>query len=221
MNLRNYIQLTPSYQKITNLFKKYLIKTDHYAVRTFSPIKIHRELYRYHLQPDIYHFPQHHAKARWYLNSYQDIPRVFVSSYQNPFYDQVDPEKVSYLIDYPHKITFRDYQKIHDQNPYLAWTLLFHDKINHVAFEVKDIVEMTKKVSEKFPLNNPENPIQISEDKKILQSSIKADMIDFKFYDKNEKVPFAFVELIERHREGFETQNANQIFKSTDLPPKT
>lgn len=218
MNLRNYIRFTPSYKRIINLFNQDLIKVDHCAVRSFNPLKTHQILTNFKIQPDIYEFPKHHAKARWYLNLDQKIPRVFASSYQNSFYDKsgIDPVLIQYLIDNPNKITYQEYQSIHEKNPYLAWTLLFRNKINHVAFEVKDIQEFTEKVSKEFLLNNSDNPIQISEDKKILQSSIKADMMKYKFYDKEERVPFAFVEFIERHREGFETQNANEIFKSTN-----
>jgi len=63
------------------------------------------------------------------------------------------------------------------------------------------------------------NDIQQSEDKKLLQFSLKADDIKYNFKSgETEIIPGYFVELIERidDREGFDTNNANTIFDSTN-----
>jgi len=100
--------------------------------------------------------------------------------------------------------------------------MLFRDQINHIAFLVDDIEETCCQIKNDFPeysLNNIGNPIQVSRDGDLLQFSIMADTIDFKFSDGVRAVPFSFIEFVERKngRRGFEGENAAKIFDSTKL----
>ena len=89
--------------------------------------------------------------------------------------------------------------------------------MNHIGIEVENIEDIAKKVSEFLPLNNPQTPIQVSEDGNLLQCSTKATMYPFKFEEGNYDIPFNFIEFIERknNRRGFSEKNANIVFSST------
>jgi len=108
------------------------------------------------------------------------------------------------------------------ENDYVAWTLLHNNDINHIAIEVYDIYEVVKKLKEDgtIQFNNEDNPVNVSKDGNLLQASTVADKILYRFPDNElHIVPYAFVEFIQRknNREGFESGNAAQIFKSTNL----
>lgn len=88
------------------------------------------------------------------------------------------------------------------------------------TFLVNNIEEYCEKVKRDFPehtLTNPDKPIQVSRDKNLLQFAIKAQKVEYKFRDGTFKVPFSFIEFIERKngRTGFEGENASKIFDST------
>jgi hypothetical protein len=59
--------------------------------------------------------------------------------------------------------------------------------------------------------------IQVSDDKNLLQFSLKADRVEKHFAEGNKMVYGSFIEFIERlnGREGFHTRNASKIFEST------
>jgi hypothetical protein len=56
----------------------------------------------------------------------------------------------------------------------------------------------------------------ISKDKLLIQTATIAEPIKYTFANgKTEYVPYTFVELVQRRREGFEQENAKRIFTST------
>ena len=231
MNVKKYIDLTPSFCKILKTFSHPIL--DHYAIRSFNLSNSLKPIIKSKFQqkPDSFHFPKHHATATWFYNPNFQIPRIFASQYNSVFTDpnlinsNLDLNEINFYIQNPNKKpSFYLYQVLNDKNQYLAWTLLHRDFINHVAFEVQNIHQTTQLFKEKrFKINNEENPIQVSQDGLLLQSSIQADKIKYPFLEKEEWIPAGFVEFIERRidpntgvkREGFETQNANVIFDST------
>lgn len=236
MDIKRFIEKTPSFSKIIKLLNINLSKEqilDHYAIRSFNLSNSVKPLIKANFiqKRDSFLFPNHHSTATWFYNPKFQISRVFVSQYSSIFTDpnlinsNLDLQEINNYIQNPHlKPSFYLYQSIQDKNQYLAWTLIHRDLINHIAFETNNIHQTTEFIkSSGFKLNNTENPIQISQDGLLLQSSIQADLIKYKFMDKEEWVPGGFIEFIERRinpntgnkRDGFETQNANIIFNST------
>lgn len=203
-------------------------KLDHFAYRSFNMAPIAKRFMneRYALENDKYEFANN-VSARWL--SHARYPSLFVSQYNGIATDlklkqntKIDLEEVDKVINNREKISYSLYKEIASTNQYLAWTLLFENKINHVAFQVSDIKEAVRQIKTDFPeyqINNPEDPIQVSQDGDLMQFSIKADLIDYKFSDGIHKVPFSFTEFVERKngRRGFETQNASKIFESTKI----
>lgn len=87
-----------------------------------------------------------------------------------------------------------------------------------------------------YPMNSEGSLIKVSPDELLLQSSTIADMCDVKFADNiTRSIPGAYVEFVERkvlamhqhmpsselkehhRRDGFETDNADKIFESTNM----
>ena len=90
------------------------------------------------------------------------------------------------------------------------------------AHNIHQVTDRLQKLG--YKINNSDKPIQVSEDGLLLQSSIESDKVRYQFLEKEEWVPGCFVELIERRhnpitgkkRDGFESNNANVIFESTN-----
>lgn len=237
MNITKYTDLTPSFRKIMNLLssngKSKIPIMDHFAIRSFNLSQSSLPLTKagFYQQRNSFSFPNHHAEATWFYNSKYIIPRAFTSQYMSVFTDpklinsDLDLQCVNYYIVNPKtKLPYRLYQNLIDKNQYLAWLLVHRELVNHIAIETDDIYKTTDIIDMfGYKINNSENPIQISNDGLLLQSSIQADKIKIPFLEKLEWVPGGFVEFIERKidvatgekREGFETDNANIIFDST------
>lgn len=223
-SLNKFLKYSSQFHNISNRLFNNQIKLDHYAYRTFDINTIISKYKHYKKESDEYIFPNN-VTAIWL--SHPEKPSIFVSQYNGIINDKkiknetnIRLDKLHYYIKNNTPIEYEFYKKINEHNQYLAWTLLFRNNINHVAFLVDDIHECCHNVVSEFPeytLTNPENPIQISEDKELLQFAIKADLIDYKFMDGIHQVPFSFIEFVERKngRIGFENANAAKIFEST------
>ncbi len=179
----------------------------------------------YKEQKDKYNFKRHNASAIWLKHDREIIPRIFISGYNSIYDDKnilasnLDIEKIVYYINNEEaKISYKFYNEIYEKNQYLAWTLIFRDNImNHIAFNVKDIKCLYKKLK-KDEIIEISNNIQISEDKKLLQFSTKSEKNLVKFPDGKYYIPTYFFEFVERldNREGFSEKNADIIFDSTN-----
>jgi hypothetical protein len=223
-----FIESSPQFLNLSSKMFNRCYKLDHFAYRSFNMAPIAKRFMNegYQLENDKYEFANN-VSARWL--SHARYPSLFVSQYNGTSRDlklkqkiKINLEEVDEIIKCREKLTYSLYKEIASTNQYLAWTLLFENKINHVAFQVADIEEAVRQIKTDFPeyqINNPEDPIQVSQDGDLMQFSIKADMIDYKFNDGIHKVPFSFTEFVERKngRRGFETQNASKIFESTKV----
>jgi 4-hydroxyphenylpyruvate dioxygenase-like putative hemolysin len=206
--LNKYTKLTPTFRYIkTTLFKNKHIKIDYIAHRSFdyNVLKSYYQHNNFKLQPEQYRFDNINVEATWLKSN---CYRIFLSEYKGSNNFSIN--------------SYEDYKKIQSYNDYVAWTLLHKDDINHVAITVDDIEEIIAKIKQdgSITLNNEDNPIQVSSDKKLLQASTIADKISYKFPNGEiHLVPYTFVEFIQRkdNREGFETANAATILKSTHL----
>lgn len=203
----------------------------------------------YNKMPDTYNFPKHSVNANWYkknsskiittntdnFHDLKNIPRIFTSwhivnevhkglplfffeksRYQDDKHNNISHDKPN--------ISYNEYDDLQNHNQYIAWTYLFKDNINHVAVEVDDIeLETEKLIKQGIKFNDEGGIYKISDDKLLIQTSTKADVIKFNFNDRIEYVPYSFIEFVQRKydpktgekREGFETQNADKIFLST------
>lgn len=206
---QKYTRLTPTFKYLKNLlFDSKPIKVDHIAHRSLNYIDFNTLVSYYvhnnfKLQKEKYTFHNMNVEAQW-LKS--DRFRVFTSYFKGN-----DKYNIR---------NYQDYKTIQKENDYIAWTMLHKNDINHVAISVDDIEEVIKKIKQDgtIKLNNESNPIEVSNDGKLLQASTIADRVPYKFPDGElHLVPYTFVEFIQRidGREGFETKNAAKIFTST------
>lgn len=210
--LQKYIRNTPSYAYlIKNYFHYALI--DHVAHRSFdySPILSNYERCGFKVQDANYTFPAMGVQAKWlkYVKN-DNVYRIFVSQYMRINDHRID--------------SYDDYRRIQQMNDYVAWTLLHRFDINHVALQTDNIVGLAEKLKKdaNVRLNNPDNPITVSKDGKLLQMSTVADTIEYQFPNGEiADVPYAFVEFVQRidGRDGFESDNAMHIFTSTNVKP--
>jgi hypothetical protein len=234
INIPKYINHTPTFNRAIKAVNSHIKGVDHIAMRTFNPIDIYQKFKKhdYKKQPSIYQFPLFNATATYYYNPKEiardQVPRIFVSSYNAPIYDhnishQLDIDIIEYFMNHDDKLTYDTYLDIKKKNQFLAWTICFHDQVNHIALEVDNIELVNKKIKEAgIKLNTDNGEIKISQDGLLLQSSTMSDNVIFDFKDKKGLIPYGFVEFVERKhdhegnkREGFEEHNALFIFNST------
>ena len=153
--------------------------------------------------------------AHWFKhkNLNEDVPRVFLSQ----GYPQLHHEGImnaSYLSE---KKRFKRLKKTAKDDDYVFWTWLYSDEINHLAVDMSEygdnfeeaIYDMADKLNLEMNHTNNGSLFHVSGDGKLIQCSTKAD-----FYNGERKNFIEFVRRIDG-REGFDTNNANGIFKST------
>jgi hypothetical protein len=238
-SLYNFLKQSKQFHSVSQRMFNNVFKIDHYAYRTFDMYGM-IDKYKhsdYILEKDEYTFGNN-VSARWL--SKEGEPHVFISQYNGISQEEhskyrsssrsrsssissssLNFDKLDYYIKRNITPDLEFYKQVNEYNQYVGSTLLFSNQINHIAFLVNDIEETCHKIKTDFPeytLNNPENPIQVSTDKELMQFSINAELVDYKFTDGIEKVPFSFIEFIERKngRKGFEGKNAEKIFTSTN-----
>jgi hypothetical protein len=232
MNINNkilqYKLCSKNYSKILQTYSSNITSIDHIAFRSLNQAQnqFNKSFIK---QKEIYNFPQYNSMAEWYTGP--EISRVFNSFYLGVNSDKHIPTKYKDKIyemillrsEYPNinygdLYKYEDYHLVYNYNQYLAWTLLHGSTINHIALNVRNIHEFCEKLKEDgYKFNNSNNIINKSEDKCLLQASLVADEIDYKFMDGVYKVPHTYVEFVERFngRDGFENSNASIIMKST------
>jgi 4-hydroxyphenylpyruvate dioxygenase-like putative hemolysin len=95
---------------------------------------------------------------------------------------------------------------------------LFEGHINHLALEVDDIELATEKcIKAGLKMNYEGGLYKVSKDKLLIQTATMSEPVRYIFKNgKMDYVPYTFVELIQRGREGFEQENAKRIFTSTN-----
>ena len=113
--------------------------------------------------------------------------------------------------------SYSEYEKINSINSYLAWTVLFEGHINHLALEVNDIELATEAcIKAGIKMNYEGGLYKVSRDKQLIQTASMSEQVKYTFNDGSvHDVPYAFVELVQRNREGFEEDSAQRIFSST------
>lgn len=241
--LKQYLERSSQFKTvIRDIFSSKPIFIDHLAHRTFDINNLYKAYLPYkgifNAQDDLYTFKNHNAAAEWwkcavnpYNNKYVNeekiiinTPRIFISKYLGVSNDDniqntdIDLEEVDWYINNRDKLVpFNLYERLSLHNGYLAWTLLHRENVNHVGLEVNNIHSVADKISQLFPLNNPDAPIQVSEDGDLLQFSTKSTVEPFLFLEGYRDVPHNFLEFVERknRRDGFSQVNANIVFNST------
>jgi hypothetical protein len=156
--------------------------------------------------------------AHWYSHPY--FPRVFCS-----YIDVLESDKDEINIVNETNMTDEEkYDGLKKLDQYLAWTTIWKDDINHIAFDLSDypgdfediIKGMIDELGLKMNRFGKEGDIiMVSQDGLLRQCSTKSDMI------KN--IPKSYIEFVDRKkdkngviRDGFDTFSANNIFESTD-----
>jgi hypothetical protein len=220
--LKKYFLLCPTSVQISKLdlkFKGY----DHLAIRSleknyYDSVKFQEIVKesKFEKMDDIYEFPKYNVNATWYKQKSAMVPRIF-ASWHNQDLSKFSVEIQNKIVENK-ELTFNEYLDVYNKNQYVAWTYIFGQDINHVAFEVEDIEHTTEYlILKKYKFNSEGGIYKISKDKNLIQTSIMADEIEYNFSDKKERVPYSFVEFVQRKndRDGFETESANKIFSST------
>lgn len=208
LSLQKYFS-SPCYNTLQKYNPSYVRKIDHCAFRSLNKTqynRVHKECQAFHLLPqkETYTFPEINVVSGWYKSSGDFmIPRIFSSLY-------IGKEMDEHMI-----YSYKRYEELLKQNHYLAWTLLFPYEVNHIGFEVSNIKDVYMNLKKDGFILNGE--IQVSDDKNLLQFSLKADRVEKHFVEGNKMVYGSFIEFIERlnGREGFHTRNASKIFEST------
>jgi hypothetical protein len=198
---------------------------DHVAFRTFSSNgginRISRFLAQDYKEMDRYEFPTKKIIAKWFSPRRADLPRVFISELKDeslsPCARQIISESRS-----KGSLSFTDYDLLRSKSEYGAWTLINGNRMNHAAISLRDIpkiqsLEELHQIleNEGYRLLDVGGKIKTSRDGLLKQSSILADSVPIFFSDTTQPVSQGFVEFIDRHREGFEAENALNIFEST------
>ena len=239
-SIKSYMLRSKQFKDVASRIFNNYYKLDHYATRSFfiHPILTEFKNRNYKLEEDEFYIKKN-VKSRWMSNSQlvrnqvtnklerADFPYIFLTNVNIVPLDALiasqmkEHEELIRYFKNPNKMPYEYYQNIQEKNHILAWTLLFENHINHVAFQVDDIDKCLDEVKYKLPeyqINNPTNPIEVSEDHNLKQFSLKAEHTVFHFADEIRQVPYTFVEFVERSngRRGFETKNAQGIFESTN-----
>tara|TARA_B100000131_G_C18103879_1_gene607040 strand:+ start:1566 stop:2306 length:741 start_codon:yes stop_codon:yes gene_type:complete len=241
--LKKYVSENSQFKRVLkDIFDSKPVMIDHLAHRTFNINNLYDAYSPYkeifNTQDDLYTFKNHNAVAEWWKcivnpynneyvnkeNKFINTPRIFVSRYLGVKNDHniqntdIDLEEVDWYIKNRDKLVpFNLYERLSTHNGYLAWTLLHRENVNHVGLEVINIHSVAEKICKLFPLNNPDAPVQVSEDGDLLQFSTKSTIEPFLFLEGYRDVPHNFLEFVERKngRDGFSGVNANVVFNST------
>jgi len=101
--------------------------------------------------------------------------------------------------------TYDDYKYVYDRNKFLAWTMLFGKKIEHVGLETNNIYQLTHKlIKDGYCFKHTtkcDNIFNFSKKDKVIQSSLVELKSVYKFKDGSYKVPYTYIELIEKYED--------------------
>jgi hypothetical protein len=215
--VRAYVLTNPVYRRVKKLMSSTFgvsPSIDHVAIRTRTPTllpTVQAVLKNSVLQPETYTFPSFQATARWYKLPDSMCKRLFLTTYQGT--------------NLPSIASPADYNRVCKQNPFLAWTTLFEQHINHIALEVPDIEKATEAcILEGISMNTEGTGLyKVSKDGLLIQTATMSVPTYYTFENgETQEVPYTFVELVQRKRDtngvlrdGFEQENALHIFSST------
>jgi hypothetical protein len=147
-----------------------------------------------------------------YVNEYNVhkmiIPTIYYWYYTGFEYNKCN--KINKMIDvleeegrFGEIYTYEDYKYVYDRNRFLAWTMLFGKNIHHVALETNNVYQLTHKLmKDGYVFNNTlkcDTVFNISYKDKIIQSSLVELKTVYKFKDGSYKVPYTYLELIEKY----------------------
>ena len=161
---------------------------------------------------------KYYKHAHWY--SHDNYPRTFAS-----YIDILEEDKLTIKeISESNTTDNVKYDKLKQIDQYMAWTSIWKEDINHLAFELSDypddfeaiINNMVKDLGlEMNRYGKNGNILMVSQDGLLRQCSTKSDLVD--------GIPKAYIEFVCRSkdengikRDGFDTFSANNIFESTD-----
>jgi hypothetical protein len=226
--IEKYYKETPTAVKCLNyLMKEYpyiMPKIDHTAFRFLSKLEWQEfdgKIYDFsccgRLDFPLKKHDKYYKHAHWY--NHRLFSRIF-TSYIN-ILDE-DKETIENICNYDVSKEEK-YNALKKIDQYLAWTYIWGEDINHIAFELSDYPDDFETIINKMKkdldltlnqFGKDGNEIMVSKDKLLRQASTKSDIVD--------GIPKAYIEFVDRHsnkygvkRDGFDTFSANNIFEST------
>lgn len=218
--IQNYFDtsITPA-RCIEYLGKIKPIKYDHMAFRTINKedfTKLSKIILsaRYKRMDETIEIPLKNKSncykyAHWFKNENYLVPRIFLSqAYMDMYYSNIVNSNY-----YSKEIKIQKLQEKSDD--YILWTYLHGDEINHLAVDMSDYPDFEERIYQMakdldLEMNDSAGLFQVSEDKKLIQCSTKADKLE----NGQRKNYIEFVKRIDG-RDGFEGNNAYGIFQST------
>lgn len=222
---QKYIHENNNYYKITQKYKNLIVGIDHIAFRSLNKINRIEPDSHTLIQDDFFEFKKYNASARWFKTD-NDIKRIFSSWYngidKDNNFNNEEKKLIDDLLNNKINLSYDDFLFIHDKNQYLAWQLVNKNKINHIAYEVTDIYDITNKlINDGHKMNEVNGSIyNIGLNGKLIQTSIISNKILYEF-DNNivKEVTGSFIEFVQRidNIEGFDNENANNIAVSTSI----
>ena len=199
-----------------------------------------------------YHFEAKKLYAKHFEHlTDRQAPRVFISELLteecSPFLQQTASEWISRIpvsiIDSNNLIyagnlsgipSFKVYEKLRAESEYAAWLYVNGFCANHFTVSVNRLnkLDSIQKVnaflkSHGFMLNDAGGEIQGTPEELLEQSSIRAEMVKFRFTDGEFEIPGCYYEFAKRYPDhdgklysGFIAKSADKIFESTNFYKK-
>lgn len=126
------------------------------------------------------------------------------------------------------------YNKLREESEYAAWLYVNGFRANHFTVSVNHLkkYDSVEKVNaflkvNGFQMNDASGEIQGSPDELLEQSSIRAEMVEYKFIEGMFAIPGCYYEFAKRYPDadgklygGFIAKSADKIFQSTDFYTK-
>jgi hypothetical protein len=235
----DYRATTPSYHRVMNILKPYSDKSDHIALRTFRRNGEFNRLYNILTHDggwtprDCYQFPSKKITAQWFSPNHPKSTRIFLSEIIDTDLSDRAQSIINKYIPFikqtlsapPPIVDYQDYLDLDRESNYAAWTLIHGTIVNHETIPIPEssfpaFIELMEQNG--IELLKTPNVVKVSKDGLLLQASSPADMVNVRFLSGIKLVPGSFVEYIDRlptlsgeRRDGFEADNALQIFDST------
>lgn len=191
--------------------------------------------------PETLVFQDKHLVADYYIHPDENQPKIFISELK---VEQISKpiaeilrgttrhtrlESLKDLLQPTWQpIKFSVFKNLRQVSEYAAWTAAFGIQVNHFALLANklktycDLIELNRLLQQnEIEFNQP--LIKGKKENLLLQSSTQASLITHSFADSYEKIPGCFYEFVQRFQladgqnlyQGFQVDNANQIFDST------
>ena len=199
-----------------------------------------------------YQFKEKKLYAKHYEHENDSkAPRIFISQLKTELFSDFLQDTVNELINnIPQNIldseeiifagnswgkpSFDTYNRLREESEFAAWLYVYGFTVNHFTVNVNALkkYDTVQKVNQLlkdngFLINDSGGEIKGSAADMLEQSSIKAEIIEVKFFEGMKMIPGCYYEFAKRYEDasgrlysGFIAKSADKIFESTDFYKK-